>query len=262
MKNFEEKINDLDLSVFEKIKSQSSDDDKTSLLACHLAVRELIGDFKYLEIGSYLGGSLQPYVLDDRCKTIYSIDKRPEFQPDERGVDYQYQNNSTDRMLELLKDVDAKGIEKIKTIDGDTRDLDVSAIKDKIDLCFIDGEHTDEAAFSDFLFCLNSLKNESGAIVFHDAVIIYNGIAKCIEHLEKNNIKFRAYSLPSIVFVIEIGDFPLHKNEKMTDILTNDYRGFLFSMQFTDYYRNFTNKTPFLIYRKIVSKLKGLNKFD
>ena len=158
MNSFEQKLSDADLSLFGKIESQSTENDKKSLLACQFAVREITGEYNYLEIGSYLGGSIQPHLLDEKCKTIYSIDKRPEFQPDERGVEYQYQNNSTKRMLELLKAVSAENISKIKTIDGDTRELDKKLIGDKMHLCFIDGEHTDEAVFADFLFCFNSLQ--------------------------------------------------------------------------------------------------------
>ncbi len=264
MNSFEQKLSDADLSLFGKIESQSTENDKKSLLACQFAVREIIGEYNYLEIGSYLGGSIQPHLLDERCKTIYSIDKRPEFQPDERGVEYQYQNNSTKRMLELLKAVSAENISKVKTIDGDTRELDKKLIGDKMHLCFIDGEHTDEAVFADFLFCFNSLQKNlrGGAIVFHDASIIYNGLADCLEYLKKRKEIFRAYNLPDVVFVIEIGNFPLHKNPRILDILTNGYEGYIFSLQLNDYYRQFANKKPFLLYRKLVSKLKGLNKFD
>lgn len=95
MINFEQAINELDLRLFEKIPSQTTDPDKGSLLACELAVREIKPDYNYLEIGSYLGGSIQPHLLDDKCGRIYSIDKRPVSQPDARGYDWVYQNNST-----------------------------------------------------------------------------------------------------------------------------------------------------------------------
>jgi len=97
--DFENAIAGLDISLFSAIESQSTDDDKRSLLACQLAVRELRDPYIYLEIGSYIGGSIQPYLLDPRCKRIYSIDKRPAKQPDERGIDYIYENNSTARMM-------------------------------------------------------------------------------------------------------------------------------------------------------------------
>lgn len=261
MSNFEQKIKNLDLSLFEKIESQSVDEDKRSFLACQLATRELISVYNYLEIGSYLGGSLQPHLLDDKCATIFSIDKRPENQPDERGVDYTYLNNSTERMLELLREVSPENLGKLITIDGDTREISTEKVTDKIDLCFIDGEHTDEAVLSDFKFCLNVL-NKNGAIVFHDAPITYNGIANCVKHLKVNSIKFRAYSLPAIVFVIEIGDFPLHQNSLILERLTNNHTSYLYSLQYNDYYRQFANKKPFLFYRKLMTKWKGLNKFD
>src|SRR4051812_45896339 len=105
MTDFDSAIAQLDLQLFEKISSQSTDRDKRSMLACQLAVRELAPDYTYLEIGSYLGGSIQPHLLDPRCRTIFSIDKRPLSQPDERGFDFIYKNNSTARMMELLREV-------------------------------------------------------------------------------------------------------------------------------------------------------------
>ena len=105
MSTFEQAIAALDLKLFEKIESQSTEPDKQSLLALQSAVRELRPGYRYLEIGSYLGGSIQPHLLDDKCGHIYSLDKRPLQQPDARGFDYRYLNNSTERMLENLRSV-------------------------------------------------------------------------------------------------------------------------------------------------------------
>ncbi len=164
-------------------------------------------------------------------------------------------------MLELLKGVAPKKMSKITTIDGDTAEIDPKSVDDKIQLCFIDGEHTDEAALRDFKFCLDVL-DENGAIVFHDAVITYNGIANCISYLKEKGIKFRAYNLPAIVFAVEIGDFPMHKSPPVLERLLNNHVGYLFSLQHNDYYRQFTNKTPFRLYRKMITKWKGLNRFE
>ena len=120
---------------------------------------------------------------------------------------------------------------------------------------------TTKNILSDFKFCLKVL-NEDGAIVFHDAPITYNGIANCIKYLEAKAVKFRAYSLPAIVFVIEIGKFPLHQNWAILKRLTNNHTSYLYSLQYNDYYRQFANKKPFLFYRKLMAKWKGLNKFD
>ncbi len=227
-------------------------------MACQFAVRELEPKYNYLEIGSYLGGSIQPHLLDDKCAKIYSIDKRPAQQPDERGIDYIYQNNSTARMLEHLRRVAPEKMDKVITIDGDTREIDSSVIKDKIQLCFIDGEHTDEAVFSDFKFCLSVLDENGGAILFHDAQITYNGIAGCIKYLENNGRNFRIYNLPTIIFAVEIDGFPLHQNTKIIDLLTNN-KGYLESLQINDNYRKFANQFPFGLLRKWYVKIRKQN---
>jgi len=254
MFEFDNAITELDLRLFQTIESQSTDLDKQSLLACELAVREIAPNYNYLEIGSHLGGSIQPHLLDPRCRQIYSIDKRPPSQPDARGFDFVYENNSTRRMMELLSKV-AENTEKITTIDGDTKTISPDSIRDRIQLCFVDGEHTDEAVVTDFNFCLRVL-DEGGAIVFHDAQITYNGIAACIRTLEEKNIEFRAYVLPHIVFVVEIGDFPLHKNKAIAERLRDNYVSYLFSLQDNDIYRRFATRFPFGLLRRIVSKIR------
>ena len=258
MSSFEQAIAGLDLKLFEKINSQSTDDDKQSFLAIQLAVRNLRPQYRYLEIGSYLGGSIQPHLMDDRCLRIYSIDKRPLQQPDARGFDYTYLNNSTERMLEHLRGVAADKMGKITTIDGDSRSIDPSRVRDKIDVCFIDGEHTDEAVLADFKFCLSVLADD-GCIAFHDAQITYNGLADCIEHLKAEGVAFRAYTLPSIVFVVEIGDFPVHKEPAILDRLLNNHRGYLYSLQDNDRYRRFANRYPFRAVRNFISRVRGGN---
>lgn len=258
MQNFEKLIQNLDLKLFEKIQSQSTDNDKKSFLAVQLAVRELQPNYNYLEIGSYLGGSIQPYLLDEKCAKIYSLDKRPLQQPDARGIDYVYQNNSTARMIEHLKKVAPENLDKLTTIDGDSREVKPSAIKDKIHYAFIDGEHTDEAVVSDFKFCLELL-DESGAIGFHDAQITYNGIAECVKLLEKEGAKFRAYSLPTNVFVIEVGDFPLHKNPEILELLIDNHKSYLDSLQYNDGYRRFATRFPFGLLRRMYVKARKQN---
>ena len=62
MDDFEAQINRLDVALFGHIFSATTQEDKRSLLAVQRAVRELKAaqGYVYLEIGSYLGGSLQP----------------------------------------------------------------------------------------------------------------------------------------------------------------------------------------------------------
>lgn len=255
MNSFEPMIENLDLKLFEKIQSQSTEHDKKTLLAIQSTVREMKPKYNYLEIGSYLGGSIQPHLLDDKCAKIYSIDKRPPVQPDARGIDYAYENNSTERMLEKLKTVSAEKMDKIVTIDGDSGEIPVSKVADKIDLCFIDGEHTDEAVLRDFKFCLNVLA-ENGAICFHDSQITYNGIADSLKYLEEEGVSYKAYILPHIVFVVEIGDFPLHKNQKIMERLIDNHHSYLFSLQNNDEFRRFANRFPFRQLRNFAVRMR------
>lgn len=261
MTGFEDSIGQLDLGLFSAISSQSSDGDKQSLLACQLAAREIAGKYVYLEIGSYLGGSIQPHLLDERCSAIVSIDKRPLVQPDERGVDYTYLNNSTARMIENLRAVAPDQIDKIVTIDGDTGEIDPNSIDQKATICYIDGEHTDVAVVRDFRFCLDAL-DKNGAILFDDSDIIYNGLAECLRILDERGIVYRANILPDKIFAIEIGDFPLHQNELIRERLLNNHRAYLYSLQSNDLYRRFVNKKPFRLYRQLMVRLKGFNRFD
>jgi hypothetical protein len=256
---FEEMLNRSDLRLFEKITSQTDEFDKRSLLACQRAARNLLGNYVYLEIGSYLGGSIQPFLLDPACETIFSLDKRPFSQPDERGVDFVYKNNSTARMLENLKQVAPRNLDKIVCIDGDVSEIDKTKITGKPDLCFIDGEHTDAACRRDFHFCLEAMNRERGAIVFHDAGVIYHGLKEIVGFLEAKEIKFTAYNLPHVMFVIEIGDFPLHREAEINRMLINNHVGYLYSLQSNDFYRSFVNKPIIRKYREFRSWLAGSN---
>src|SRR5690606_29225737 len=138
--------------------------------------------------------------------------------------------NSTERMLENLRKVDGERVEKIKTIDGGTDEIDPDSISERFDLCLIDGEHTDEAMSRDFEFCRKLLNPAGGAIMFHDAQITYNGIWERIENLKAEGVKFRAYNLPSVLFVIEIGDFPVHEEPAVAEKLINNHEGYLYSL--------------------------------
>lgn len=258
MTDFEKKLDSLDIKLFAKIHSQTSDDDKRSILACQKAVRELVGEYTFLEIGSYRGGSLQPFVMDEKCRKIISIDKRPKVSPDERGIDVVYLDNTTEKMLENLREVFPGGVSKIRTIDGDVSEIDPKEITEQPELCFIDGEHTDEATYRDFRFC-RAVMADSGAVLFHDTMIIYNAVSRIIEELKRDNVKFRAYNLPSVMFVIEIGDFPLYRSAAISEMLANNYVGYLEALRFTDQYRQFANRPLFRLARNLKAKITGSN---
>lgn len=234
---FDAALAQLDPSLFDAIGSQSSTHDRQSLLACQLATRDAHAGYVYLEIGSHLGGSLQPYVLDTRCRRIYSIDARPPVQPDERcDTGYAYPDNSTARMLEGLRTLSAAGAAKVTCIDADTRDVDPRGISERPQLCFIDGEHTDAAVARDFAFCRQVLAPD-GAIVFHDANVIYLGLAAIVEQLRREGVRFRAYMLPDVVFVIELDGCRLHETPAIQRLLLDNHVGYLASLAANHHYR-------------------------
>src|SRR3954463_13502668 len=99
------RVDHLDVDLFSAIESQTTDGDRRSLLALHSAVASKRPSFNYLEIGSYLGGSLQAVVKDRRCVHVMSVDTRTHEAPDKRLQMWSYEDNSTTRMFELLSTV-------------------------------------------------------------------------------------------------------------------------------------------------------------
>jgi len=227
MTTLDERIRSLNTDLFAAIPSQTSDDDKRSLLLFQDCVRSR-GEYIYLEIGSHLGGTIQPYFIDPACKLIYSIDKRSEFQPDERGRLFHYNNNSTERMLSNLSHAfPSIDNSKIINFDNDASDVDPSEIIEKPNLCFIDGEHTNQAVFTDFKFCLQ-VSHANAIIAFHDTCFIFKGIETIKEHLSSNSIKFRGFILGGSVYTILLNEAINYYADKIEPLSINE----------SEYFRN------------------------
>lgn len=243
MKDFENTIGSLDTSVFDHVYSQLFPEDKRTLLALQKAVRSMQPEYSYLEIGSYMGGSIQPYLLDSRCRRIYSIDTRPHIPPDARGHIQVYPENSTEKMLSLLREVSEANIGKITCFDADASAVDMNSIKEKPTVCFIDGEHTDAAVLSDFAFCRKVLADR-GIICFHDANVVFGGLLKIIEHLQAESVRFNAYVLPLHVFVFEFNDFTVHDSPDILPMLINNYTAYIAGLKSMEHYRDVYGSTP------------------
>lgn len=203
MNSYEQRIDSLDVSLFEAITSQTSEGDRRSLLAIQRTTARNHGQFNYLEIGSHLGGTIQPYLLDDRCKKIYSIDPRPSSQPDDRASGYiaYYPENSAERMIEHLKGIGYGDIEKIHCIDLDASQVAPGQIPEVPEVLFIDGEHTRSAVISDFGFC-QRVASKTATIVFHDTDIVDAAIEEVCERLKRENRKHTPLKLEGTVFAI------------------------------------------------------------
>ena len=236
--------------MFDHIPSQTTPNDKRALLALLTAIRNrTAGKFVYLEIGSHLGGSLQPVVIDSACTKIFSIDPRPRVWADERGLDVHCLDNSSARMLQLLREVPGADTSKIETFDADTASLDPSRISSPPDYCFVDGEHTDVAALRDAQFCLKVMKAD-GCIAFHDAAIVYGGIDLFLKELAASGRKFRPYVLSDAVFVVEIGNCAMSDMEPIRSLLAENYQAYLYALKTNEWYRAALNKPLFRTLRR------------
>ncbi len=191
----------LDTTLLASIESETTEPDRRSLLALHAAVAER-GPFRYLEIGSHLGGSLQALVADARCTEIVSIDTRPASQPDDRGQTFHYEDNRTERMLGLLDEVPGADLSKVRTFEVGTDVLVPSELPGAPALCLIDGEHTKEAALTDARFCLEAL-GETGIIAFHDSNVVQPAIDDFVRSL--GGRPHAAFQLPDSVAVVQVG---------------------------------------------------------
>jgi hypothetical protein len=180
MNSVVQRINALDPALFQTIESQTTDDERRSLLAVQRATAARHESYVYLEIGSHLGGSIQTHLLDPRCTRIFSIDPRPRQQPDDReeGFVYTYEDNSTARMLELLRSVDAAQVAKITCFETDAAEVDPRAVQPAPHLIFIDGEHTNRAVLSDFAACSRFMA-EGATVLFHD----YGFVAPAVDQI-------------------------------------------------------------------------------
>jgi len=170
-----------DLANLFPVPSQTSVDDKLFLLGSMRLARKK-GSYAYLEIGSFLGGSLTPFLMDTACKMVLSIDERGQVLPDERGIKYDYSEFTTQSMLDELNR-HSIGTEKLRTFDGSIHSL-TDNYTASFDLAFIDGEHTDEACFRDFLWTLPLMKSDA-FIMFHDSSLIYKSLKLIMVYLDK-----------------------------------------------------------------------------
>ena len=199
------RIQGLDATLFSEIMSQTTDADQKSLLAIQACTRAGSETYVYLEIGSYLGGSIQPHLLDPKCRKIYSIDKRQLISHDERVEKPDYPGNTQKHMLSLLTALDRENVAKIECLEGDTRSIPPSLIREAPNLCFIDGEHTPSAVVADFDFC-RRVCAANATIVFHDAQTVFRGLRSVISKLKKSRRKFSAHALSDMVYAICLDD--------------------------------------------------------
>ena len=169
------------------IPSQTTPADKVFLLASIALVKQRTNGFSYLEIGSYLGGSLVPFLRDTSCKLVVSVDERERTLEDERNAQYSYLGISQQTMIDKLH---ACGVPTDKLIahDGSIETF-VNTTNTLFDIAFIDGEHTDIACFRDFLWSFPMMRPDS-VVLFHDRTLIHKALRMIGLYLRKSGVRF------------------------------------------------------------------------
>ena len=172
------------------IPSQTIDSDRLFLLGAARLMRDHAGEYRFIEIGSYLGGSLTPFLLDAACKAVLSVDERGRVQPDERGINYDYTAIAQQTMLDNLA-AHQIPTHKLKTFDG-AIDALTEHHGEPFDLAFIDGEHTDEATFRDFLWTLPLMRSDA-VIMCHDSALIFKTLRLIQIYLRSQKIGYEFF---------------------------------------------------------------------
>jgi hypothetical protein len=227
MDHIEAHIEACDSTIF-SLPSQTSEGDRRSLLALQNAARAM--PYRYIEVGSFMGGTLVPHLLDPRCEAICSIDKRPAEQPDGRGRTFDYTHSSTAAMIMRLSEaIPAANLAKLKTVDADATDISDPTMEAAFSFALIDGEHTNEAAFRDFLAVRRWMQPNS-IVAFHDANIVFDGITNIVTMLRFEGASFRPVILKDAVFAILFGYLshaPLKERELEWDSFVKGARQWL-----------------------------------
>ncbi len=172
--------------------------DQETLAALQQIVR--VKPYTYLEVGSYLGDSLIPHLLDPLCTKIISIDPRPDSTPDERGLNFEY-NASTDDMLNRLNGLVPKAaMYKLEVFEGVLQDYRFHEIPS---LVFIDAEHTNEAVFRDAITAHSVVSMLGAVVAFHDSNFVFDGLVNYSTMMSGS--AYTAF-LPENVFVAAFGN--------------------------------------------------------
>ncbi len=167
------------------IMTQTGKGDRAFILQCRELVRAHCGTYNYLEVGSFLGGTLTPFLQDPACRMVFSIDDRDKQHPDERGIKYDYRGITSGHMLQFLLQ-NGIPIDKLQT-----HDFSIETLTDRperYDLAFVDGEHTDVACFRDFIHVLG-LMNPTSVVMFHDSALVYKGLQVVKVYVEKLKLR-------------------------------------------------------------------------
>jgi hypothetical protein len=160
-------------------------------------------------------------------------------------------------MVELLGSIPGADLSKLHTIEGSTDSLDPSALPIVPNLCLVDGEHTDEAALGDGMFCAAATAF-NGCIAFHDTNVVFNGVQSFVDNLDERGVSYEAYNLADSLFVVELGESRLLECEPVSSLLRESYRGYLWSLAANEPFRAFYNRRAFQLARRTKARARSV----
>ena len=173
----------LDATIYDHVPAALEPGDKRALLAVLDAVGRRVGEYAYLEIGSWQGGSLQPVVADARCVRAYAFDARV------GGPQYEAVN--ADKMRANLARVPGADLSKLTCIDEAASPEHYRLIDQPPTVCYIDGLHTPEAAWQDYCFC-RAVAHPQAVYLWHDVDQVLAAVLRAqSESPEATTVRFR-----------------------------------------------------------------------
>ena len=223
------------------ISSQTSDTDKIFILKTIETVLLNEPIFKYIEVGSFMGGSLTPFLMERGCSLVASIDERGKHSSDERGAKFDYSEITSKSMIDKLI---SHGIDISKLLIHDGTVKTFHCDENTFDIAFIDGEHTDVACVRDFIWIYPKMKNNS-IILFHDSTIIHKGLSIILELLVEKGIQFKLLKdLNSEISAAFMGEYAaLNHREIFGD---------------SEDWQQFQNRSEIAMLRSVISNRVGL----
>jgi len=143
--------------------------------------------------------------------------------------------NSTEAMLKgLARALPVSDLGKIQAFDADASEVNVAAIDPAPALCFIDGEHTNPAALSDFRFCLR-VGAPDCVFAFHDDYIIAGAIRSARRLLRAQERRAVGMKLTGSVYVLVRGELAARAAARLAPLSQNGtayfFRGALWMLR-------------------------------
>lgn len=172
----------------------------------------------FYEIGSGRGTASFAVALETTIKNVYSFDKFPRFIKQDTAIKYRPAKVSLNNIKDLIPFTEKT---KIKFRHIYLRPYYTKLLQNKIDLCFIDGNHDDyDIVMKDFLNCLKVINKNKGIILFDDyfpnQYIVKNVVQ---DILQKYNFKSKLIEFRGHIF--ENGEKESNSGIVMMEIHSN-----------------------------------------